>query len=190
MEKKIFTTHDIASLCHVDMKTVINWTKDGSLKAYKTKGGHRRIKKDDLIEFLNKYDMPISLKKSILIVDDDDSLRSALTEYFESKGYIVDETDDGFKAGVIFEAKRPDVVILDLVMPGIDGIKTCENIREIEGVKRTKIILLTGYASKENFKKAEESGADKCIAKPVESDVLFEEVEKLRGYPNNNPNSL
>lgn len=181
MEKNVFSTYDIAKHCQVDITTVISWTKDGSLKAYKTKGGHRRIIKEHLVEFLNKYNMPISFSKKILIVDDDASIRMALKEFFESKGYIVDLADDGFKAGTIFEAKRPDVIIMDIVMPGANGIAACKHIREIEGKKKTKIIVLTGYPSKENLRKAKKAGANKCIAKPVKNEELFKEVEKLIG---------
>lgn len=181
MDKLILSTYDIASFCHVDMKTVINWIDDGSLKAYKTKGGHRRVKKEDLLEFLDKYNMPVSLKKRILVVDDDESIRLGLKEFFESKNYIVDLADDGFKAGTIFEAKRPELIILDIIMPGGDGIKACKHIREVEGTKRAKILILTGYPSKENFSKAKAAGADKCLAKPVSNDAMLKEVEELIG---------
>ncbi|MCP4650892.1 MAG: response regulator [PVC group bacterium] len=181
MEKEILTTYEIASRCHVDIKTVINWTNDGSLKAYKTKGGHRRIKRADLVEFLSKHNMPISLKKRILVVDDDESIRIALRESFESKGFIVYLADNGFTAGTIFEAKRPDVIILDFVMPGIDGINACKYIRKMEDLKHTKIIFLTGYPSKDNFKEAKKAGADICLAKPVDNEVLFKEVEEILG---------
>jgi len=181
MEKQILTSYDVAKNCHVDIKTVANWTADGSLKAYKTKGGHRRIKKEDLEKFLKVHNMPISLNKRILIVDDDASIRMALKELFESKGYVVDLADDGFKAGTIFEAKRPDVIIMDIVMPGVNGIAACKHIRDIEGSKRTKIIVLTGYPSKENFKNAEKAGADKCIAKPVKNDAILNEIRQLLG---------
>ncbi len=185
MEKEILTSYDVAKYCQVDIKTVANWTADGSLKAYKTKGGHRRIKKDDFVKFLDKYNMPNSLNKKILIVDDDISIRLALKEFFESKEYIVDLADDGFKAGAIFEAKRPDVIILDIIMPGVNGIAACKYIREIEETRSTKIIMLTGYPSKENFRNAKEAGADKCLAKPVKNDALLKEVEKLVGAHNN-----
>ena len=185
MEKKILTSYDVANFCLVDIKTVANWTADGSLKAYKTKGGHRRIMKEDLVEFLDKYNMPISLNKRILIVDDDVSIRMALKEFFESKGYVVDEAYNGFRAGRIFEAKRHEVIILDFVMPGVDGIDVCKYIREIEGTRHTEIILLTGYPSKQNFRKAKKAGADKCIAKPVKNEVLLKEVEKLLGLSRN-----
>ncbi len=184
MKKQILTSYDVAKYCHVDIKTVANWTADGSLKAYRTKGGHRRIKKDDLEEFLNEHNMSVSLSKRILIVDDDASIRMGLEDFFELKGYAVDVAEDGFKAGTIFKTTRPEVVIMDFIMPGVDGIKACKHIREIEGSKCTKIIVLTGYPSKENFKNAKEAGADKCLAKPVQNEALLKEVEKLIGAHN------
>ena len=185
MKKQILTSYDVANSCHVDIKTVANWTADGSLKAYKTKGGHRRIKKDDLEEFLEEHKMPIPLKRRILIVDDDASIRMALKDFFESKGYVADEADDGFKAGVIFKTTKPEVVIMDIIMSGMDGITACKHIREAEGTKNTKIVVLTGYPSKENFKKAKKAGADKCLAKPIKNEELLIEVEKLVGTDSN-----
>ena len=176
MSKRVYTTFDIAKHCQVDITTVINWTEDGSLKSYKTKGGHRRIQKSDLYEFLNKHNMPNLLTKKILIVDDDESITSALKEFFEKNDFIVYTADDGFKAGIIFEAERPEIVILDLVMPYMNGFQVCEHIRNIEKNKRTRIIILTGYYSSENIKKAKMSGADKCLPKPAESKVILREI--------------
>jgi len=88
MSKSVYTTHDVAKYCHVTMTTVVNWIEEGSLKAYKTKGGHRRIKKNDLLEFLRDNNMPISLNQSILVVDDDASIRSGLKKLLEKNGYL------------------------------------------------------------------------------------------------------
>jgi excisionase family DNA binding protein len=161
--------------------TVINWTKDGSLKAYRTKGGHRRIKKNDLEEFLRKHKIPVSLKPKILIVDDEEAIRDGLKELFESLDYEVHVAGDGFSGGLLIEKNRPEVVILDLIMPGVDGFGVCERIREQEHLRHTKVIVLTGYPSQENIERAKKSGAARVLAKPVDNNVLVNEVNTLLG---------
>ena len=180
MEKEVLTSHDVANLCSVSRKTVNNWVEDGSLKSYRTKGGHRRIKRHDLLDFSNEYEIPISFKVKILIVDDDTSISSALKTMFEEKDFIAEASNEGFAAGLLFESLRPDVVILDLFMRGVDGFSVCRRIREIDKKCRTKIVVLTGYPSDENFTKAKEAGADICLAKPVDNRVLLKTIQEIK----------
>lgn len=177
--EQVLTTHKVARHCQVTMATVVNWVNDGSLKAFRTKGGHRRIERDDLIKFLKENDMPFRHKTRILVVDDDQAIRVGLKKIFESQGFEVDLASDGFGAGRLLVLKKPDVVILDLVMPGMDGFEVCKYIKKAEGLKHTKIIILTGYPSKENIAKAKRSGAHRCLAKPLDNDSIVKEVQKL-----------
>lgn len=179
MNKNVFTTYEVANLCNVTMSTVVNWIKDGSLAAYKTKGGHRRIKKEDLVEFANKHNMPIFFNKRMLIVDDDQAIQTGLQRIFEAEGYEVDVASNGFDAGMLLENRKPSIVILDLVMPGLDGFAVCTQIRKNKELKNTKIIVLTGYPSKENIAKAKKAGADKCLAKPIEKESIVAAVRNL-----------
>lgn len=185
MVKEILTTHDVAKWCNIDRKTVVNWIEDGDLKAYRTKGGHRRVRRDDLFEFLMDHKMPVPSHKRILLVDDDEAVRTAFTELFEAQGFEVDTAAEGFEAGVLIQAKKPAIVILDLIMPGMDGFYVCEFIRKQKSLKHTRIIVLTGYPSRENFEKAKKSGANKCIGKPVDNETLLTEVQELIGSHSN-----
>ncbi|MCK5581733.1 MAG: response regulator [Candidatus Omnitrophica bacterium] len=179
MSRNIYTTFDVAKACQVSINTVVNWIKDGSLKAYKTKGGHRRVKENDLIDFIKEHKIPVSQKERILIVDDDATIRIGLKDIFESNGYEVDLAYNCFRARLIFEERQPSLIILDLILPGINGLDFCRNIRCSEILRRTKIVLLTGYPSTENYLQARKAGVNKCIAKPVESEELVKIVEQL-----------
>ena len=181
MDKKILTTYEIARYCHVNISTVINWIGDGSLKAYRTKGGHRRVNKNNLIDFLTENGMPSYLHEGILIVDDETAIQEGLKELFENNGYKVDVAGNGFEAGILIEMKRPALLVLDLIMPGLDGFFVCNYVRKLKRLKHTKIIVLTGYPSKENIKKAKIAGANKVILKPVDNDAILNEVMKLIG---------
>lgn len=173
------TTYDIAQYSHVHIGTVTNWIKDGSLKAYKTKGGHRRVKKKDLLDFFQKYDMPINLQQKIVIIDDDKTILEGLKEAFESNGYYVDTAANGLAGAMLVEKHRPSVVILDLIMPLFDGFYFCELIKRQPYSKNIKIVVLTGYMSKENTERAKSSGVAKIFAKPITNAELVSEVKKI-----------
>ena len=179
--KEVLTTHEVAKICHVTMTTVVNWIEEGALTAYKTKGGHRRVKKDDLIRFLEEHNMPIALKTNILVVDDEESIRKGFKKLLEKEGYSVDSAGNGFEAGITIERNRPSLVIVDLVMPEFDGFWVCKHIRKLEGLKNMKIIAMTGFPSDANIKKAKQSGANICLAKPIDNKVLLKEIRRLIG---------
>lgn len=179
MVKDVFTTFEVAKYCKVTITTVVNWIKDGSLSAYKTKGGHRRIKRSDFEEFLRKHNMPVSFKQKVLIVDDDFSIQSGLRILFEAEKYEVEVASNGFEAGILVKEFMPTVVILDLIMPEFDGFSVCELIKKHKDLKHIKIIVLTGFPSQENLEKAKKAGADKCLAKPIENKLILETVSGL-----------
>lgn len=187
MTKKIFTTYEVSRYCSVDLSTVINWIEQGKLLAYKTPGGHRRVKEEDLVHFLKEYHMPIpgdlvkKEKRRILIVDDDRVVVDLIVRALKKlkRKCEVDTAFDGFEAGRKLITFEPDLVILDLMLPGIDGFKVCKNIRKDKKTKHIKVLAITGYDSPENRKKIFASGANDYLAKPLEVDDLLEHVEKL-----------
>jgi excisionase family DNA binding protein len=190
MNKTIFTTHDVASICQVSINTVVNWIKNGSLKAYKTKGGHRRILKEDFDHFLVSNQMPLNLKNKILIIDDEKTICEGLQEFFIDNGFEAATAENGFYGGMLLEKMRPSVVILDIFMPGLDGFWICECIRNHEYLFNTKIIILTGYPSPENIKRAKEAGANRVVTKPVDNHMLLKTTQELLGLYQESPRSF
>ena len=182
MVKNVLTSFEVAQCCHVTMTTVANWIKDGSLKAFKTKGGHRRIRREDLELFARQYNMPLDITPRILIVDDDMSVQTGLRQLFESHAFVVDSAHNGFEAGVIVQKRRPDVIVLSILMSEFDGFEVIEYIKKHTDLKDIKIIVLTGHAALENTKKAKQAGADICIEKPVDSNTILKMVEKAIGH--------
>lgn len=185
--KDVLTTHQVSQYCKVDLSTIINWIEEGKIPAYRTPGGHRRIKKGDLIAFLKKYKMPIpeelgeKKRKKVLIVDDEEAiidLVSRILGKFPEK-YLLYTATDGFQAGQSLTDFKPDLIILDLILPGIDGFEVCKNIRRNEGTNHIKILTITGYDSPENEKKIFAAGADDYLAKPFEVKEFQEKVDKL-----------
>ena len=179
--KSVFTTFETAKLCHVSPLSIINWVNAGRLPAFRTPGGHRRIRREDLIRFMRDNGIPLpeelregSGRPRILIVDDEPSVRDVLAEHLahRSNAYEVMSAADGFEAGRLVATFRPDVVLLDLRMPGVDGFQVCRAIKADPDTASTTVIAMTGYHSPETESRILECGAVRCFAKPVEPSAL------------------
>jgi len=185
----IFTVFQASKYCNVSPKTIINWIEAGHINAYKTVGGHRRVKKPDLEEFMRKQGIPIpqeevvSERKRILIVDDDTIIVETIVQALEEEEYDYEliSAADGFEAGLQVNHFKPHLLILDIMMPDIKGYEVCKKIKSSEETKDTKIIVLSAYLDDEKFKKMREYGADLCFSKPLPLPQLKEEVAKLLG---------
>jgi len=185
----ILTVFQASKYCNVSPKTIINWIEAGHIEAYKTVGGHRRIKKSDMENFMRKQGIPIpaqeilSERKKILIVDDDPIIVETLVQGLEEEEYDYEiiSASDGFEAGLQVNHFKPHLLILDIMMPDIKGFEVCKKIKTNEETKDTKIIVLSAYLDDEKFKKMKEYGADICFSKPLPLPQLKEEVAKMLG---------
>jgi excisionase family DNA binding protein len=186
---KIFTVSQAGKYCKVAPKTIINWIEAGHINAYKTVGGHRRIKKEDLDRFLEEHQMPAfnqapeDARKKILVVDDDQIIVETIVQSLEEDehGYELISAADGFEAGIQTSHFKPDLIILDIMMPDINGYEVCKKIKSNPETSHIKIIVLSAYMDEENYKQMEEYGADACFAKPLPLPELKRQVAKLLG---------
>jgi CheY-like chemotaxis protein len=120
--------------------------------------------------------------RRILVVDDDADVRNGLTRALTLRGgYQVAAAADAFEAGYHFARHRPDLVILDLVMPGMGGLEVCERMRRLAGVERLKIVVLTGYSGAGNSERSLLSGADLFLTKPQDVETLITHIGDLLG---------
>ncbi len=183
----IMTVDKAGQHCSVSSKTIINWIDSGYIEAYKTVGGHRRIKKEDLEAFMKKQGIPIAEgavseeKIRILVVDDDPIIVETLVQALEEDefDYEVISASDGFEAGIQVNHFKPHLLILDIMMPDIKGYEVCQKIKSSPDTKDTKIIVLSAYLDEEKFKKMKDYGADVCFSKPLPLPQLKEEVARL-----------
>jgi len=186
---EILTVSQAGKYCRVSPKTIINWIEAGHLKAYKTVGGHRRIKQEDLDQFLKDKGMPLpeepkgEERKKILVVDDDKIIVETIVQSLEEDeyGYEMISASDGFEAGLQVSHFKPDLLILDIMMPDINGYEVCQKIKLNPETKDIKIIVLSAYLNDEAFKQMKEYGADACFSKPLPLEQLKYEVAKLLG---------
>ena len=182
--RDFLTIPEAAKFCAVDRITLWRWVKAGYLEASVTLGGHHRIQKEDLESFLVDNGMyPLAkkyfLKDKILIVDDDLSLRKVLAEALSANKYQTEVAKDGFEAGIKVMQFKPDLLILDLIMPGMDGFEVCELIKKDPTLSHIKILILTGYPTDENIERVTELNVDGFLGKPVNAATLLRHVKDL-----------
>ena len=180
--KTIYTTHEVSRLLHVNPRSVINWIEQALLPSYRTPGGHRRIRHDDLMAFLRKHQIPtpasmIDGKFNVLIVEDEHEILNLLTSFFQRQGgYEISTASDGISALIEVGRVRPDLLILDIMIPGVDGIEVCRRMKA-DSSSKTVIIAVSG--THENESKVLHAGADAFMLKPVDLDRLHSEARRL-----------
>lgn len=188
MSKSVFTTFEAAKICHVSPLSIINWVNAGRLAAFRTPGGHRRIRRDDLVRFMRENGMPLpeelregSGRPRVLVVDDEPAIRDVIAEHLtlRAKPYEVMTAANGFEAGRMVATWRPDVVLLDLRMPGLDGFQVCRTIKADPETSSTVVLAMTGYYTPETEARILECGALRCFAKPVEPSALASVIDAL-----------
>ena len=193
----IFTVFQASKYCNVSPKTIINWIDAGHIEAYRTVGGHRRIKIDDLEAFMRKQGIPIpeellvDERKRILIVDDDPIIVETLVQALEEDehDYEIISASDGFEAGIQVNHFKPHLLILDIMMPDIKGYDVCKKIKSDPATSDIKIIVLSAYLDDEKFQKMIENGADLCLSKPLPLPQLKKWVAQLLGLASFKNNS-
>jgi excisionase family DNA binding protein len=180
--KTIYTTHEVSRLLHVNPRSVINWIEQNLLPSYRTPGGHRRIRHDDLLAFLRKHQIPIPAslvdgRFGVLIVDDEDEIVELIKSFLERQGsYDISTASDGISALIEVGRTKPDLLILDIMIPGVDGVEVCRRIKA-DTSNKTAIIAVSGTVEKE--RKVLQAGADAFMLKPINLDQLHAEAKRL-----------
>jgi len=181
---KTLSTSKAARLIGVGVISIVNWIDQGQIKAGRTPGGHRRIKVEDLTDFLHRQNLPIPEElvpsaPRVLIVDDEPALREWIRDEIQERhpDYEVKEARDGFSAGRLVGTWKPDVVILDLRMPGMDGMEACRLIKAKEDSSNSEVIAITAYHSPDAEQRILNCGARVCLEKPLKAEVLLAELE-------------
>jgi excisionase family DNA binding protein len=180
--KTIYTTHEVSRLLHVNPRSVINWIEQDLLPSYRTPGGHRRIRHDDLLAFLRKHQIPtpsslVDGQFGILIVDDEKEIIDMISSFLQRQGtYEISAASDGISALIEVGRIKPDLLILDIMIPGVDGVEVCRRIKG-DTTNKTAIIAVSGTAEKEN--KVLQAGADAFMLKPIDLDKLHAEARRL-----------
>ena len=167
----------------VNPVTVRQWAARGLLRSLTTPGGHRRFLLSDVEEFArSRGATPVARHSGrpdrVLIVDDDPNVGRLIADVIQGRDDHV-ETEiahDGFEAGVMVESFRPHALVLDLMMPGMDGFEVCRRLRARPTLNHIRIVAVTGFPSSENMDKILKAGANACLPKPVDPERLLTEL--------------
>jgi excisionase family DNA binding protein len=182
MTKTIFTTHEVSRLLHVNPRSVINWIEQDLLASYRTPGGHRRIRREDLLAFVRKHQIPtpaplVDEKFNVLIVEDEDVIVNIVKRYFDRQGgYEIHSASDGITALIEVGRIKPDLLILDIMIPGVDGIEVCRRIKA-DNNNKAAIIAISGQPETEKL--ILQAGADFFMPKPLDLEKLLAEANRL-----------
>lgn len=177
--KQSFSTSEVAHYCHVTPDTIRKWAEAGRIKVFKTPGGHRRIRREELTRFLRENNIPVHEDLAdegtkVLIVDDERPVISVVRRFLENSRapFEVREATDGFEAGRLVGTFRPNVVFLDLRLPGVDGFEVCRRIKESPESAGTHVIAMSGYFEGDVADRVKALGAANFLAKPFTPDDL------------------
>jgi excisionase family DNA binding protein len=184
--KQSFSTSEVAKYCHVTADTIRKWAEAGRIHVFKTPGGHRRIRREDLLRFLRENSIPVhnELDDSgvkILIVDDEKAVLSVVRRFLEraQTPFQIEVAMDGYDAGLLVATFRPDVVFLDLRLPGVDGFEVCRRIKSSPEHGSIHVIAMTGYYEPDVADRIIELGASMCLQKPFTPDDLRRALAKV-----------
>ena len=182
--KNTLSTVTAARLLGVAVASISKWVDAGQLKAGRTPGGHRRIAKEDLIAFLRRQQLPIppelgASAPRILVVDDEAPVTQWIAEEIKDRrpDFEVFQANDGFSAGEIAALHKPEVIVLDLRMPGLDGFELCRRIKSREETKNVSVVAITAHPSPKVRRRILEAGAAAYLSKPLDIEVLMAEME-------------
>jgi excisionase family DNA binding protein len=178
---ELYTTHDVSKLLQVDASTVSKWIDKGILMAYRTPGGHRRVRAPDLRTFLVAHQMPVPEELGsgivdLLVVDDEKPVLDAIKRAFRpyQQQVRLKTTTSSIEALLMLSEEKPHGLIVDLTMPDLDGFELCRAIRSRKSLEGVRIITITARHTQDVVEKSLKAGAVACLAKPVEVNQVLE----------------
>ncbi len=192
---QLLTSSEVGALLQVNPSSVKKWVDDGKITAFRTPGGHRRIRASDLVDFLDAHKMPIprdlqsSGRRRLLVVDDDATQLKALARAFKrfADKVAVVTVSNGIDALVLVGSFRPHFVLLDVFMPGVDGLEVCRRLKANPETSSIGVVIVTGNLTPTIKRKALEAGALRCLEKPINAEAVVRfltespaEVEQAR----------
>jgi len=180
--KTVFTTGEAAKICKVSQQTIIRCFDNGQLKGFRVPGSRfRRIPREALYKFMKDNGIPTdaleSGKRKVLLVDDDTDLVDLMTKVLEEDGrFEVRVAGNGFDAGMMVKEYRPDIIILDVMLPDINGKEVCHRVRADASLEDVRILCISGMIEEDKVHELRLSGADDFMPKPFELDALIERM--------------
>jgi excisionase family DNA binding protein len=193
MDQKYFSTSEIAEMLEVNRYTVSLWIDHGEMKAMITPGGHKKVSRDEVIRFIKirggvvPEELQTEKEKKIFIIDDEQDVSRFLSKCINLvyTGIKSEIFNNPVPALMEIGKSMPDMVILDIFMPDMDGINVCRMIREQKESENIKIIAMSGKQERSLTKRAIEAGADEFYFKLSPIEELMRAISKHLGIEPN-----
>jgi excisionase family DNA binding protein len=176
------TLGQAATYLGVAQSTMRKWSDLGRVSAFYTPGGHRRYRRADLDQFLDRSGRGGTVSTEgphVLIVDDDDRLREYVRVNLEAEGYVVREAASAEEGLAALDEESPDLILLDVMMPKVDGWEMLQRVHEKHGVGSIPVIMFSGKVDEQSATEATSRGAQGFIGKPFDPRALIESTKQL-----------
>jgi excisionase family DNA binding protein len=183
--KTVFTTGEAAKICKVSQQTIIRCFDNGQLKGFRVPGSRfRRIPREMLYKFMKDNGIPTdaleSGRRKVLLVDDDVDLVEVMTKFLEEDGrFDVKIATTGFDAGMLVKEYRPDMLVLDVMLPDINGKEVCQRVRADSTMEDVRILCISGMIEEDKIQDLRLAGADDFMHKPFDAEMLIDRMCKM-----------
>lgn len=183
--KEVYTTGEAAEICKVSQQTIIRCFDAGRLGGFRVPGSKfRRIPRDALMKFMKENSIPLdnldSGRRKVLVVDDDAEIVELFVDVLNRDGrFEVKTASSGYDAGVLTQEFNPDLMILDYMLPDINGNVVCQTVRNNPKFEHMKIIIVSGVVNQEEINELLQAGADDFVKKPFNIEKLVERMVEL-----------
>ena len=182
--ERLLTSHEVGALLQVNPSSVNKWVKEGRIAAFRTPGGHRRIRARDLVEFLDGHQMPVparlqaASRRRVIVVDGDSTALKTLEKALRSHADRVQllAASSGIDALVQVGLFRPHLIVLDGSMDGLDAIEVCRRIKANAETRHISVVLASAHPTTALENKALAAGATRVVKKPIDLQVLFADL--------------
>lgn len=188
-DKKIFTTGEAAEVCKVSQQTIIRCFDAGRLGGFRVPGSKfRRIPREELLKFMRANSIPTDpiegAIRRVLVVDDDPDIVDLFEDILGRDGrFEVRSAGTGYDAGLLTESYQPHLIVLDYMLPDINGNVVCERVRSMPHTKHTKIICVSGVVNQDEIAQLKGAGADDFVKKPFDIRQIIARMVELLDLP-------
>lgn len=183
--KNLYTTGEAAEICNVSQQTIIRCFDSGRLQGFRIPGSRfRRIPHESLIKFMKDNNIPLdnieSGKKKVLIVDDDPEILEMMVDVLVRDGrFEVKTASSGYDAGIVTQQFRPDLIILDYMLPDVNGNVVCRTIKKNPEFAATRVIIVSGVVNQTEIEDLLQAGAEDFIQKPFDITELLTRISSV-----------
>jgi excisionase family DNA binding protein len=180
--KDLFTTGEAAEICKVSQQTIIRCFDAGRLEGFRVPGSKfRRIPRQSLVKFMRENSIPLdaleSGKRKVLVVDDDHEIVEVIVDALTRDGrFDVKTASSGYEAGIATQRFRPEVILLDYMLPDVNGNVVCQTIRKNPDFESIKIIIVSGVVKQDEINQLLKSGAEGFVKKPFSVTELIDKI--------------